>query len=110
MDQAISAKILCRSTSREFATGLGRRLTQSETDQICVGSHGSHCGWVPAFVNVEVEHSMVMMAMSNQLVVFALDEQRYGLSLSSVERAARMVEITRLPKAPDIVLGVINVQ
>ncbi len=47
--------------------------------------------------------------MPDQLVVFTLGEQRYGLPLSSVERAVRMVEITPLPKAPDIVLGVINV-
>lgn len=32
------------------------------------------------------------------------------MSLSSVERIVRVVEITSLPKAPDIVLGVVNVQ
>ena len=47
---------------------------------------------------------------SNQLVVFTLDEQRYALHLASVERVARRVELTPLPKAPAIVLGVINVQ
>ena len=46
----------------------------------------------------------------SQLVVFTLDEQRYALRLHSVERIVRVVEITPLPKAPDIVLGVINVQ
>ncbi|HYS43652.1 MAG TPA: chemotaxis protein CheW [Geobacteraceae bacterium] len=45
---------------------------------------------------------------SDQLVVFTLDEHRYALSLSVVERAVRMVEITPLPKAPEIVLGAIN--
>jgi len=44
----------------------------------------------------------------DQLVVFTLDEHRYALSLSVVERAVRMVEITPLPKAPEIVLGAIN--
>lgn len=44
-----------------------------------------------------------------QLVVFTLDDQRYALRLSAVERAVRMVGITPLPKAPGIVLGVINV-
>ncbi len=44
----------------------------------------------------------------DQLVVFTLDEHRYALSLSVVERALRMVEITPLPKAPEIVLGAIN--
>lgn len=47
---------------------------------------------------------------SNQLVVITLDEQRYALYLSVVERVVRMVQITPLPKAPEIVLGVINVQ
>jgi purine-binding chemotaxis protein CheW len=46
--------------------------------------------------------------ISDQLVVFTLDEHRYALSLSVVERAVRMVEITPLPKAPEIVLGAIN--
>jgi purine-binding chemotaxis protein CheW len=42
--------------------------------------------------------------------VFSLDEPRYALELSVVERIVRSVEITPLPKAPEIVLGVINVQ
>ena len=44
------------------------------------------------------------------IVVFALDEPRYALYLSSVERVVRAVEITPLPKAPEIVLGIINAQ
>ena len=43
-------------------------------------------------------------------MVFTLDGQRYGLELSVVERVERIVEITPLPKAPDIVLGVVNVR
>lgn len=46
----------------------------------------------------------------NQLIVFSIDEQRYALPLSTVERVVRAVEVTTLPKAPDIVLGVVNVQ
>jgi purine-binding chemotaxis protein CheW len=46
----------------------------------------------------------------NQLLVFSLDDQRYALDLSVVQRVARMVEITPLPKAPEIVLGVVNLQ
>lgn len=44
-----------------------------------------------------------------QLVVFTLDELCYALHLHSVERAVRMVEITPLPSAPEIVIGVVNV-
>lgn len=50
------------------------------------------------------------MSNTGRYVVFALDEQRYALHLASVERTVRAVEITPLPKAPDIVLGVINVR
>jgi len=46
----------------------------------------------------------------NQLVVFTLDDQRYALHLSAVERIVRVVEVTPLPKAPDIVLGIVNIQ
>jgi purine-binding chemotaxis protein CheW len=47
---------------------------------------------------------------SNRVVVlaFSLDELRYALPLSVVERVIRAVETTPLPKAPKIVLGVIN--
>lgn len=45
-----------------------------------------------------------------ELVVFTLDEQRYALHLAAVERVVRAVEITPLPKAPEIVLGMINAQ
>ena len=42
------------------------------------------------------------------IVIFSLDEPRYALPLSLVERVVRIVEITPLPKATDIVMGVIN--
>jgi purine-binding chemotaxis protein CheW len=48
--------------------------------------------------------------MSNQLVAFILGEQRYALPLATVQRVTRMVEVTPLPKAPDVVLGVIDLQ
>ena len=43
-----------------------------------------------------------------QIIVFTLDEQRYALHLATVQKTVRMVEITPLPKAPEMVLGVIN--
>ena len=46
----------------------------------------------------------------NQLVVFALDDRRYALRLSTVDRVIHRVDLTPLPRAPDVVLGVINVQ
>jgi purine-binding chemotaxis protein CheW len=47
--------------------------------------------------------------MRSQLVVFTLDAQLYALPLASVQRVVRMVEVTPLPNAPEIVLGVIDV-
>jgi purine-binding chemotaxis protein CheW len=44
-----------------------------------------------------------------QLTVFCLDEQRYALPLARVDRIVRAAEVTPLPKAPDVVLGVIDV-
>lgn len=48
--------------------------------------------------------------MQASMIVFNLDEQRYALRLSAVERIVRIVEITPLPNAPEIVLGVVNVR
>lgn len=50
------------------------------------------------------------LTYSKQILLFALDESRYALYLSAVERVVRAVETTPLPKAPGFVLGVINVQ
>jgi len=44
-----------------------------------------------------------------QLVVFRLGEQRYALPLGTVQRIVRAVEVTPLPGAPALVLGMINV-
>ena len=45
-----------------------------------------------------------------QLCLFTLDERRYAMTLSCVERVVFVVDITPLPKAPSVVLGVINVK
>lgn len=53
------------------------------------------------------------MRMSHKmlaLAVFLLDGQRYALRLSAIARIVRAVAVTPLPSAPEIVLGVINVQ
>ena len=50
------------------------------------------------------------MREEGQFIAFSLDAQRYALPLASVERVIRVVEITPLSKALDIVLGVVNVQ
>jgi purine-binding chemotaxis protein CheW len=50
------------------------------------------------------------MSANNQLVVFTLDEQSFALNLSNVERIVRAVEVTPLPDAPEVILGVINIE
>ncbi|MCX6652259.1 MAG: chemotaxis protein CheW [Methanomassiliicoccales archaeon] len=52
----------------------------------------------------------VHRANHDQIVTFSLDEPRYALHLQVVQRIVRAVEILPLPKAPDIVSGVIDVQ
>ncbi len=47
---------------------------------------------------------------NRELVVFSQDERQYALYLSAVERVVRVVEVTPLPRAPEIILGVINVE
>lgn len=71
-------------------------------DYICqVYSHGPVCS---ALVKAGA------FAVPNELVVFTLGDQRYGLPLSAVDRVIRAVDVTQLPEPPDIVLGVISVQ
>jgi purine-binding chemotaxis protein CheW len=48
--------------------------------------------------------------MDAQLFLFSLDERRYALHLDAVEKVLRMVEVTPLLGAADIVLGVVNLQ
>jgi purine-binding chemotaxis protein CheW len=48
--------------------------------------------------------------VNQQLVAFILGEQQYALRLATVQRVVRMVEVTPLPKAPKVVLGVIDLQ
>lgn len=50
------------------------------------------------------------MGVSLHLVVFGLDGQRYALALDAVERIIRAVEVTPLPGAPAMVLGVIDME
>ncbi len=50
------------------------------------------------------------MKTSGFMLGLTLNEQRYALRLAQVERVIRAVEIIPLPKAPEIVAGVINVQ
>src|SRR5579884_1786414 len=45
----------------------------------------------------------------NQLLGFSLEGHQYALYLSVIDKIVRVVEVTPLPKGPEIVLGVVNV-
>lgn len=48
--------------------------------------------------------------MQNQLVVFSIGNESYGVDVDSVESIIKMQEITRLPHAPEFVEGVTNLR
>src|SRR5258708_3491813 len=53
---------------------------------------------------------LLSSGIANKMVVFMLEDLRYALRLAAVERVIRIMEVVALPKAPEIVLGVVNVQ
>jgi purine-binding chemotaxis protein CheW len=50
------------------------------------------------------------MSPAIQLVVFELEERRYGLRLTAVERVLHAIDVTPLPQSPDVVWGVIDIE
>jgi len=48
--------------------------------------------------------------VTDQIVVFSLDELFYALPLHTVVRVIHAVETRHLPKAPEIISGIINVK
>jgi len=51
-----------------------------------------------------------LMSELKDLVIFSLENRQFGLHLFTVERIVRAVDVTPLPKAPEIVFGIINMQ
>jgi purine-binding chemotaxis protein CheW len=45
-----------------------------------------------------------------QLVTFSIGDEEFGVEILKVQVIIRMLEITRVPKAPDFVEGVINLR
>jgi purine-binding chemotaxis protein CheW len=61
-------------------------------------------------VKKEDKMSEASQTATDQIVVFTLDEQLYALPLTSVARVIHAVEIRHLPKAPEIIAGIINIK
>jgi purine-binding chemotaxis protein CheW len=51
-----------------------------------------------------------VLVQEEQLVVFELTDEVYGVDISRVHEIIRMAQITRVPRAPDFVEGVINLR
>jgi len=49
------------------------------------------------------------MQAENHLLVFQIDQRRFGVHISNVRQVVPAVEITPLPEAPPTVMGAINV-
>jgi purine-binding chemotaxis protein CheW len=45
-----------------------------------------------------------------QLVSFTIGQEEFGLDIQRIQEINRMVEITRVPNAPEFVVGVINLR
>jgi len=45
-----------------------------------------------------------------KLVTFNLDDRKFALYVSAVQRIIHVVEVTLLPRAPEVVSGIINLQ
>jgi len=50
------------------------------------------------------------MAMDVQMVIFKLANEDYGLPISKVQEINRMVAVTKLPRTPDFIEGIINLR
>ncbi len=48
--------------------------------------------------------------MEKQLVVFELGSEAFGIEIASVEGIVKMQQITRIPFAPDYMLGITNLR
>jgi len=56
-------------------------------------------------------HAALVAAGNNlQLLTFKLDDQEYALNIANVVQVVRMVAVTRAPKAPVFVEGMINLR
>jgi len=50
------------------------------------------------------------MTSLEQYLIFTLEGHHYTLPLSSIDRIVPAVYVTPLPKAPEVILGIINIQ
>jgi len=54
--------------------------------------------------------STALEAEEKQLVIFDLAAETYGVDIGSVREIIRVQEVTKVPRTPDFVEGVINLR
>lgn len=57
---------------------------------------------------MEVKHNV--RDISEQYIVIKFDNEQYGINIKYVNNIVRMQRMTRIPKAPDYIKGVINLR
>jgi purine-binding chemotaxis protein CheW len=68
------------------------------------------CHTILIMVDKKVTGSATDISASSLVVGLVLDGQRYALHLAQVERVIPLIEITPLPQAPEVIIGMINIQ
>jgi purine-binding chemotaxis protein CheW len=58
----------------------------------------------------EFKMSKSFQTMTDQILVFTLEELLYAISLNAVVKVIHAIEIRYLPNAPEIITGIINVR
>ncbi len=57
-----------------------------------------------------VENSDIGQKLAGKYLTFSLGEEEYGLEILKVQEIIQMQKVTKVPKAPDFVRGVINLR
>lgn len=65
---------------------------------------------VANFQEATVQRQKSALQAEEHLVIFTLDTEHYGVDISEVWEINTMLEITRIPQAPDFIEGVINLR
>jgi purine-binding chemotaxis protein CheW len=59
---------------------------------------------------IAAQKQKFVLPSEEHLVIFTLDTEHYGVDISEVWEINTMLEITRIPQAPDFIEGVINLR
>lgn len=97
----ISLTIAHRSCKREYSS---RPRSCETADQ--TGRRGAH----PTRVKVEGSEPVLVQRDQIVVLVFEIEQHRYGVDTDAVHEIVRAVLPTRLPKAPAVVIGLVNVR